>query len=448
MGKEKPILYATGSVPKLLAHTCIPAVITTLVVTFYHISDIFFIGQTGDAMQVAAITLSGPVFSVLSGLGTLIGSGGCAAIAMALGKKNSPRVKSLSSFCCYAAITAGLLFTLCVNIGMSGILRILNVTPDTEAYTREYLMIVSVGSPFLLFSSIFANIVRGEGAIKESLLGNGIGSMVNIILDPVLILTLGMGIAGAAIATIIGNMVSALYLVLYITGKKSQLSLNIKYFSLRKNIAWQTILLGLPVAFGIWIMSVHGTVINHVIGRYGDIAIAAYGVSGKTGMLIAMVQMGICMGIQPALAYNFGAGNIFRLKKIVRAAALVTVCTGTVLSLVSWFLRREILSAFIQNPQVIQYGMIFIVAGIITGPFLGFCYLSTGVLQAVEKIKLATVNALLRQGILSIPILLLLSSWVGLTGIVIAGVIVDTAAALAGAIISNTQLRKLHRPER
>jgi putative MATE family efflux protein len=437
---EKTNLYASASIPKLLVNACIPAVITTLVVTLYHIADTFFIGQTGDAMQVAAITLSGPVYSILSGLGTLIGSGGCAAIAIALGKKNHKQAKSLSSFCCYSAIAVGIVFALGITLGMPAILKILNVTQETRAHTRNYIQIISLGAPFLLFSSIFANVVRGEGAIKESLLGNGIGSIINIMLDPVLILNFKMGITGAAIATVIGNMVSALYFVSFITGKKSQLSLNIKHFSIQKNIAWQTISLGLPTALGIAIMSVYGIVSNHVIGRYGDIAIAASGVSGKLGMIIAMIHIGICMGIQPALAYNYGASNMARFIKIGKGTALVTICTGTILSCIGWLMRSGFLSAFLQNAEVISYGEKFIIAGIVTGSISGLCYLSTSILQATEKVKWATCNALLRQGILSIPLLLILSTWVGLTGIVITGIIVDIVAAVIGVIISIWQL--------
>ena len=442
---ERSGLYHSASIPKLLVSTCIPAVITTLVVTLYHITDAFFVGQTGDPMQVAALTLSGPVFSILSGFATLIGSGGCAAIAIALGKKDDERVKFISSFCCYIAVGIGIIFAIGVNIGMPGIMRILYVTPDTQVYMQDYLRITSFGYPIILFSSIFANVVRGEGAIKESLIGNGIGSLANIILDPILILGLDLGITGAAIATVIANVLASLYLILFVAGKKSQLSLNIKRFALKGDIAKQTLLLGLPTALGVAIMSVSGIVSNHVIGSYGDVAIAASGVSGKLGMIIAMIQIGICMGIQPALAYNYGASNMTRLVKIIKSTALVTVCTGTVLSSAAWFVRGGFLAAFMNNAEVIAFGEIFIIAGIVTGPISGLCYLCTSVLQATEKITWATGNALLRQGILSIPLLLILSAWVGLTGIVIAGVVVDVAAATIGTVICIWQLRKMNK---
>ena len=440
---ERTNLYVSASIPKLLINACIPAVVTTLVVTLYNIADAFFVGQTGDPMQIAAMTLTGPVFAILSGLGTLIGSGGCSAIAMALGKKNYEQAKSVSSFCCYISIALGVVFTLGITIGTPTLLKALGVTPDTQAHARDYIQIVSLGSPFLLFASIFANVVRGEGAVKESMMGNGIGSLVNIILDPILILGMNMGIVGAAIATVIGNMVSVLYLVIFIAGKKSQLSLSIRRFTLRKSVAWRTVALGFPTALGVAVMSVSGIVSNHVIGSYGEIAIAASGVSGKLGMIIAMVQIGICMGIQPALAYNHGAGNMPRLIRIVKYMALVTISVGAVLSCAGWFMRSGFLSAFMQNTEVVAYGEIFIISGIITGPMIGLCYLATSVLQATERIKWATGNALLRQGILLMPLLLILNSLIGLTGIVIAHIIVDVVAVTIGLAVCIWQLRLL-----
>ena len=441
MGKTN--LYDSSSIPKLIFNACVPAVITTIIVTLYHIADTFFVGQTGNAMQVAAITLSGPVFSILSGIGTLIGSGGCAAIAMAFGKKDNEQIKKLSSFCFYSALAVGILLAIGITIGMPYILKILNVKPETNTYTKNYLQISVLGCPFLLFSSVFANVVRGEGAIKESLLANGIGSLAKIVLDPVLILIFNLGIIGAAIATIIGNMLSALYLISFILSKKSQLSVNIKYFSMKKNISLLILSLGLPTALGVAIQSIYGVVSNHVIGGYGDIAVAASGVSGKLGMMIAMVHIGICMGIQPALAYNYGAGNIPRLLKIVKGTVFTTIGAGFLMSSVSWLMRSKFLSAFLQNSEVIAYGEILIFAGIITGPIIGLCYLSTSILQATAKIKLATGNALLRQGIFSIPLLIIFSKWIGLTGIVIAGVIVDIVAATIGITICLLQLRGL-----
>ena len=440
---ERTNVYGSASIPKLLAKTCIPAVITTLVITLYHIADVFFIGQTGDAMQVAAITLSGPVFSVLSGLATLIGSGGCAAIAIALGKKDKARVKSISSFCCFAALGIGAAFAIGINLGMPAILQLLNVSSETSAYAGGYLRITSIGYPLIMFSSVFANVVRGEGAIKESMLGNGIGSIVNIALDPIFILGFGMGITGAAVVTVIANTLSSAYLIYFALSKKSMLSLSIKQFTLKGGIARQALLLGLPTALGVAIMSVSGVVSNHVIGSYGEFAVAASGVSGKLGMLIAMVQIGICMGIQPALAYNYGAGNLPKLHRIIKYTAFLTVAVGSVLSLTGWMMRGSFLSAFLNNPEVISFGEVFIVAGILTGPISGICYLCTSVLQATERITWATVNALLRQGILSIPLLLILNAWVGLAGIAAAGVAVDAIAAAAGAVICIWQLRKL-----
>ena len=196
-------LFEEAPIPKAVATMAIPTMISMLVVVIYNMADTFFIGQTGDPMQVAAVSLATPVFMVFMALGNLFGIGGSSAISRALGEKNAERAKQISSFCCYGSLGLGIIMAALFILGMDIILKMIGASENTVVYAREYLSYISFGGPFIMFGTAFGNILRGEGASKESMIGNLIGTFTNIILDPIMILVFGWGVAGAAIATVI-----------------------------------------------------------------------------------------------------------------------------------------------------------------------------------------------------------------------------------------------------
>ena len=213
-------LFEKASVPKAVALMAIPTIVTMLVVVIYNMADTFFIGQTGDALQVAAVSLATPVFMVFMALGNLFGIGGSSAISRALGEKNEQRARQISAFCCYGSLGVGILMTLIFILFMDGILKMIGASPATIDYARQYLTFVAIGAPFVMFGTAYGNIVRGEGAAKESMIGNLIGTITNIILDPIMILWLGWGVSGAAVATVLGNVAACTFLSLLSAAQK------------------------------------------------------------------------------------------------------------------------------------------------------------------------------------------------------------------------------------
>ena len=200
--KTNTDLFEKVSVPKAVATMAVPTMISMLVVVIYNMADTFFIGQTQDPLQVAAVSLATPVFMIFMALGNLFGIGGSSAIS---------RAWHISSFCCYGAVGLGVIVAFFSMLGMEGILKLIGASENTIGFARQYLMIISIGAPTILFSTAFANILRGEGAARESMVGNLLGTIVNIVLDPVMILMLGWGVTGAALATIIGNIAACLF---------------------------------------------------------------------------------------------------------------------------------------------------------------------------------------------------------------------------------------------
>ena len=169
MGKNQKMLEE-ASFSKLLLNLCLPTILIMLVMVIYNMADTFFIGQTGDPVKIAAISLCAPLFSVLSGLGTLFGSGGCTAVSLALGKKETARIKSYTSLCCCGSLFIGFLFLLIVLLAVKPISLALGADGDTLSLTCSYLRIIALGAPVILFNNVFANIIRADGAAKESMI--------------------------------------------------------------------------------------------------------------------------------------------------------------------------------------------------------------------------------------------------------------------------------------
>ncbi|MDR1640411.1 MAG: MATE family efflux transporter [Clostridiales bacterium] len=432
---ESEKLFKHESIGKLILKTSIPSVVIIIMMMLYNMADIFFIGQTGDAMQVASVSIAGPIMSILSGLGTLIGAGGCAAIATQLGKGDTKLAKSMSSFSGWFSIGVGILFALFLISFMSPILAESGTSESTVEHTRTYLTILALGAPFIIFSSVMANLVRAQGAAKESMIGNMLGNVINMALDPIFISVLGLNVAGAAIATVLGNFVASVYFIVFMLGKKNELSLNPRYFSFKPKVSLKVLSLGFPTAFGIILMSFSTIIRNNVAAGYGDSVIAASGIAGRVAMIVSMIQLGISMGVQPAIAYNYGAGLFERMNAILKRTAISTVIIGVVLTATVFMGRATLVSIFLDNAEVSQLGQHIVALAMVTGPIFGIGFLCTTFLQSTNQATVATVVALLRQGIFLLPLTFILSAVFGLEGFLWSAVLADILSTLVNIVL-------------
>ncbi|MDD2374387.1 MAG: MATE family efflux transporter [Eubacteriales bacterium] len=440
---KKDDLMTNMSTGKTILHASVPAMITILVMMIYNMADMFFIGKLGDPMQIAAVALVGPVMSILSGLGTLVGSGGCAAIATELGKKNLSRVRQMSSFSMYASVGMGLIFTISVFLFQQPILRLIGTTANTKAFAGIYLSIIALGAPIMTYASASANIVRAEGAVRESMLGNMLGSIVNIILDPIFILVLDLGVAGAAIATILGNLSAAIFFTIFFKYRSRNLTVSPRSFTLHPSISVKVLSLGLPTAIGVLLVSFSSILKNNLVVGYGDTVIAAMGVAGKTTMIVGMLQMGLAMGIQPVIAYNFGAKNFERMAALLKRTAFITVILGSALTIAVLIGRSSFIRFFIDDAAVIAYGQKIVLISVLTGPIAGINYISTMFLQATDKASHATLVSVLRQGLFFLPTMYTLNYFFALDGLLISQPLADIAATILGLSLMLLRYREI-----
>ena len=422
MGKMK--------ISKAVAKMAIPSVISSLVTVVYNMADTFFVGQTGDSLQVAAVSLTNPIFILMMAFANMLGMGGSAVLSVALGEKNELRAKKTSSFVTYASLIIGIVFAAVLIIFMNPILTLFGANEQTCEFARGYTFHISYGAPFIIWSAAASFIVRAEGASREAMIGSMIGTIANIVLDPIFISVLDQGTAGAAIATTIGNVLASAYYLWYFLKKSRVLSIHWKHFTVKEGILKRTCFSGLPTAIFSALMSVSTIVLNQLLVVYGNDPVAAIGIVFKANMFITFLQMGLANGVQPLLGYNYGSGDMARFQGVERYTKKCCLVAGVIATVLYFVLREPIIRLFISDEGVVSYGVEMLVAYMLSGPVIGILFVNMNCMQSVGHAFPATVLSVLRQGILLIPLLYLLRALFGLNGVILGQSVTDYIAVV------------------
>ena len=440
---EKQKKLEQGKVWSVIASLAIPTVIITLVMVVYNMADVFFIGKTGDPRMINAISVCMPIFPIIQAFGTLIGAGGCTAISVSLGKKDIKKSKRISSFCFWFCIVVGLLMALILNIFTEPIISMLGAADSYRSFAALYLRFLALGCPFMMFANGFVNIMRADGSMKEPMIANLSGTITNIILDPIFIIGFGMGVTGAAVATVLGNMLSSVILFKLLKGKKNYLSLSPKDIKLDYENAIHPMLLGLPIASGTVLMSVSYMVLNNLLLAVDSNAQGAFGISRSIMLLSTTTQLGICMGVQPAVSYNFGRDNIERVKEFIVKTTMVCMIFGLTIAIICIGGRDYLMKAFIDDANIAMYGRQILVGCFITAPVYSIYQSAVTFLQATDWAGASTVITLLRQGGVLIPAMIILNALFGFRGLIYCFAVVDVVAATLGVIVLTRHLKIL-----
>ena len=436
-------LFEKAPVSQAVLKSALPAMAAMLMVLIYNLADTFFVGQTHDAYQVAAVSLAMPVFLMFMAVGTVFGMGGTSVISRALGQGRTDYAKKVCSFCMWGCVVIGVIMAALFLIFMEPILTMVGASEGTWAYAKSYLTIVSFGGPFVLISNAFSNIIRAEGKSAEAMMGQLLGNLLNVILDPIMILLLGWNITGAAIATLIGNIVGACYYILYFVRRKSSLSVSIKELSQPEKVCGPVCAIGIPAALGSVLMSVAQIVINSQLAKYGDMAVAGMGVAMKVVTITGMVCMGLGQGVQPLLGYCVGAKLWERFKKAFRFSMLFALSLGAVLTVICYLFTNQIVSAFLSDPAAYSYAVEFSRILLTTSFLFGVFYVLINTLQAMGAATPALIINLSRQGIIFIPALFILQAVVGINGLIWAQPVADLLSIGLAAILYIRVSRKM-----
>ena len=458
--KDNTKVFSDYKIPKAVATLAVPSMLGMLINIIYNLADTFFVGQTGDANQVSAVSLSMPLFFLFIAIGNLFGVGGCAFISRSLGEGKKDKIKTISSFCVYSSILSGIILGAVFMIFRTPLLYLIGASEKSVGFGGDYLFWVALGAPIIVAAITVANLIRGEGAAKESMVGMVIGQLSNIILDPIFILGKGerllffnlpfgfdMGVAGAAIATVLGNVVSVVFFIAYFLRGKSILSITPKRFSAKGGIAKGVISVGLPASLNNLLMSLSNIVVNMFLSQYGDVAVAAMGVAMKANMLVVMLQIGLAQGIQPLVGYCYGAKNIDRMKKSIRFSMLCNVIIGTVMTVFYIFFRHQVIELFIENEDVIDYGVKMLTALMSAGPFIGIMFIINFSFQGMGMGGKSLILAISRQGIVFLPLLIIMDNLIGLEGIIWAQPTADYACVILSVIMFAVMIKRIKKEE-
>ena len=428
-------VFESMPVPKAVFKNALPAMAAMLMVLVYNLADTFFIGQTHDALQVAAVSLATPVFLIFMAVGTVFGMGGTSVISRALGEGRKDYAKKVCSFCMWGCVIVGVVMAALFLIFMEQILSLIGASSDTWDLAKTYLMIVVCSGPFVLISNCYSNVIRTEGESGRACMGQLLGNLLNVVLDPIMILGFGWNIAGAAIATVIGNVFGAGYYISYFLRGKSSLSVRLKDFTLREKVCSSVLAIGVPAALGSMLMSVSQIIINSQMAEYGDMAIAGMGVAMKVVTITGMVCIGLGQGVQPLLGYCVGAKLWKRFKDVFKFSFIFSFILGVVLTVICYLFTNQIVSAFLADVTAFDYAVQFAKILLTTSPIFGVFYVLTNALQAMGAATASLAINLSRQGIIFIPVLFILKAVLGLTGLVWAQPAADILSILLAAVL-------------
>ncbi|WP_277406880.1 MATE family efflux transporter [Lacrimispora xylanisolvens] len=432
--KDAMYYLEKAPVPKAIAHMAIPMILGMVVNMIYNITDAYFIGRLNNTSMLASITLALPFTTILMALGELFGTGGSTYISRLLGEKKIEYVKKVSSVTLYLSLISGLLFMLLCIPFLSPILKLLGATGETLLHTRSYIIAYTIGSPFVVANFTLAQMVRGEGASTESMIGMIISVVINIILDPVFIFFFHMDVMGASVATVIGNICAVVYYMYYLEKKSPAQSIRLKYFKPNLTILFNIFKIGISALLLSGFLIVSSLMFNNYAVLYGDQVVAAFGVANRVCQISDFIGMGLYMGVVPLIAFSYSSNNTERLNKVLKTTAFYLVTIISVIAAVLFVFRTQVLELFSSDESVINVGVTILTALLLSTLFTGISGLLTSMFQAFGKGIQSAIMSVSR-GIALIPIIIIGNSLFKLNGVIWSMTASEICACLIGILL-------------
>ena len=428
-------LFARAPIPRAYFQMALPVVLSMLVSLVYNMVDTWFIAQTQDTALVAGVSLCAPMFTLMVAMGDIFGLGGSSLISRLLGQGEEQRVRHVSAFCCYGAILWGVLIGAVMLLFRQPILTLLGAKSDTMDSAMAYYGYLALGAPAIIFTLVPSNILRTEGMAVASMVGSITGALVNIVLDPIFIFGLNMGAGGAALATVLSNVVSAVLFIVLLCTKSQRLSMRLKDCSVRRTELREILVIGFPASITNLMQSFAMTLTNRFLLPYGTENVAALGIALKVNMIVMLILVGFAFGAQPLLGYNYGANNRERLRGILKFDVLVELVFSVVMTVIFLIFAPQIIRIFMSDAGVIQAGSRILRCMVITMPLLGIILVCTTLFQAAGKAMPAFLLSISRQGVALLICMVVLSAVFGFYGVILAQAAADVVSVLLALVL-------------
>ena len=447
LGKEK--------INTLLLSFAIPCVISMLINSVYNIVDQIFIGKGVGTLGNAATNVIFPLVIIANAISGLIGNGASANLSLRLGEKKENEAKKCIGSAITLTIIVSIVFSIIIYLLLPNLVYLLGCTENVYHYALDYGRIILIGAPFMITYSAIASIIRADGSPKYSMILLVVGAIINIILDPIFIFTFNMGVKGGAIATVVGQVVSCIMALVYIPKIKS-VKLEKSDFKLDKSIT-RTLGLGLSSFITQATVLALFVFMNNIMTKYGatskfgsDIPLSVYGVISKINSLYISTILGISIGSQPIIGFNYGAGNYSRVRETLKKVLVINMIVGIIFNTIFFLFPTELAGIFISKIDP-NYDLFMEFAVLMCRSFLLVCCLNflemttSIVVQSLGNVKKATAVSFIRQIILFIPIALILCILCkkGIYGALYAGCISDSITFVISIFILLSEYKKL-----
>ncbi len=432
---------------RLLLKYSLPAVVGTVVMAIYNIIDSIVIGHAiDDPNVVSGIAVTFPVMNLATALGMLIGAGAATRISIVMGQDNKHLAEIILGNSVQLTIIIGVTYITLFAIFLDPILKVFGASPNSLPYAREFLLWVLPGMVLMNLTFSYNNVMRATGYPGKAMYTNLIGACLNALLAPLFLFGFKWGIKGAAIATDISMVVTAIFVMSHFFRKSSVLHFKRGTFAFN----WQVIKSILYIGMAPFLINVAGSCINAIVNnsllKYGgDNAIAAVVVFNRFVTIFVMVVIGICQGMQPILGYNYGSGRLDRLFGTLKLAAISALCITTLGSLIGAFNPRMIASMFMQDEAQIDCAVNCLRLTTLGFWMVGFQIVGTNFFQSLGMAGKAVFLSLTRQIIFMIPMLLILPLYFGLDGVWGCYPVCDVAATVVTAFMLTWQIKKIKR---
>ena len=446
--KDKTAVFETMPVPKALAVMALPTVLSQIIVLAYNIADTWFIGRTNDPYMIGAASLVLALFLSLAALANLFGVGGGNLMVRQMGEGDPEAARKTASYSVAMAALAALGFSLLCLIFMDPLLRLLGASDNTMTFARQYLLFtVVLGAVPTVLSFAMPMLLRNAGYAREAGFGVGLGGILNIALDPLFMFVLlpdGYQVMGAAIATMLSNVISMLYFLVMFRRLRDRtvLTLPKRLERLSGQARSSFYSVGVPAAVILLLFDLVNIVLNRLAVTHSDIALAAVGIVLKVERLPVNIGLGICLGMVPLIAYNYAKKDFRRMDRFF-SAARVSILTVALLSAVIFYLfAGPIVHLFIDDPETVRLGTLFLKARCFAAPFMLLGFQVVNFMQAVDQGKVSFLLSIIRHLVLNIPAMLLLNALFGLDGLIWAQTVSDVInAAVAVSIYFRVRRR-------
>ena len=442
--EEKFIRMTTEPVGRLITKMAVPTIVAMMVTALYNMADTFFVGQLHSNSATGAIGVSFSLMTVMQALGFFFGQGSGNYISRQLGKHQTDDAAIMAASGAAMSFTAGLVVLVIGQLFLEPICLLLGSTPTILPYACDYLRFILIGAPYMMASFTLNNQLRFQGSALYAMIGIATGAVLNIALDPLLIFGLGLGVQGAAIATIISQLVSFILLVVGTT-RPGNVHLHFKNIRFTGAIFAQVWKGGFPSLLRQGLMSVATICLNLSAGVYGDAAIAAMSVVSRAMGMALSALIGFGQGFQPVCGFNYGAGLYDRVKKAFRFTVLTATAGLVVLSAIGFAFAPRIVAIFRDDPEVIAFGTTAMRIQCVTFSLGGVVMIANMMTQTMGKTVQASILAAARQGLFFIPAVLLLPTFLGALGVQMAQSVSDVFAFALALPMAISVLRGLDR---